>query len=240
LSRKLVALNLALAALTALTAWRIWDTLRQAEERRKAILGRPLPPVETAPPRVSGPPKPLIAADYLPVAEKLLFSPDRNPEIVIEAAQPKPMPPLPVAHGVLDLGAGPTVILSESADGPQRGYRVGEQFGEFVIAEIAPDYIVFQWEGQLVRRSLEELQPAADEAAPQVAATKPSAPAKTKPKSAVLGEAAKPGPSDIDIGGGIRACKPGDTSPPGTVVGGYKKVVTKTPFGNVCRWEPVG
>ncbi len=239
MSRKLLALNLALALLSAVTAWRIWDTLRRAEERKNAVVGRPLPPADVKVSPGQGPPKPFVAADYLPVAQKFLFAPDRNPDVVLDAVAPKPMPPLPVAHGVLDLGAGPTVILSERPDSPQRGYRVGEQFGEFVIAEIAPDYIVFEWEGREVRRSLEQLKPKEKpEQPPQVAAAKPDKPPESK--SAVLSDTEKPGPSDIDMGGGIRACKPGDPSPPGTVVGGYKKVVTQTPFGKVCRWEPVG
>jgi len=239
LSRKLLALNLALAVLSALTAWRIWDTLRRAEERKNALVGRPLPPVEANVPPAQGPPEPFLPADYLPVAQKFLFAPDRNPDVVLEAAAARPMPPLPVAHGVLDLGAGPTVILSERADSPQRGYRVGEWFGEFVIAEIAPEYIVFEWEGQQVKKSLEELRPEVEAAQPpKVAEAKPAP--QPKPKASVLGGEAKPGPSEIDLGSGIRACKPGDQSPPGTVVGGYRKVVTDTPFGKVCRWEPVG
>ena len=39
--------------------------------------------------------------------------------------------------------------------------------------------------------------------------------------------------------GGVRTCVAGDTSPPGTVLEGYKKVVTRTMFGETCRWEPV-
>jgi hypothetical protein len=34
----------------------------------------------------------------------------------------------------------------------------------------------------------------------------------------------------------MKACQPGDTSPAGTVVDGYKKIVEQTPFGPACRW----
>jgi hypothetical protein len=37
----------------------------------------------------------------------------------------------------------------------------------------------------------------------------------------------------------VKPCAPGDKQRAGTVVDGYKKVVGKTPFGEVCRWEPV-
>jgi hypothetical protein len=40
------------------------------------------------------------------------------------------------------------------------------------------------------------------------------------------------------MGNSTRACVPGDTTPPGTVQDGLRKVVSKTPFGESCRWEP--
>jgi hypothetical protein len=43
----------------------------------------------------------------------------------------------------------------------------------------------------------------------------------------------------VDTGGGIRACAPGDTAPAGTMSDGYRKIVSETPFGKVCRWEKV-
>ena len=45
---------------------------------------------------------------------------------------------------------------------------------------------------------------------------------------------AKPGA--VVIGNSTKNCTPGDNSPAGTVVDGYKKVVEATPFGNACRW----
>ena len=46
-----------------------------------------------------------------------------------------------------------------------------------------------------------------------------------------------PAPPGVDIGAGLHACQPGDTSPPGTIAQGMRKLVTKTPFGDTCRWE---
>jgi hypothetical protein len=34
----------------------------------------------------------------------------------------------------------------------------------------------------------------------------------------------------------VKNCQAGDTSPAGTVVDGYKKVIEQTPFGRACRW----
>jgi len=38
---------------------------------------------------------------------------------------------------------------------------------------------------------------------------------------------------------GQRECKPGDNSPDGAIVNGYKKSTIRTPFSTICRWVPV-
>ncbi len=42
----------------------------------------------------------------------------------------------------------------------------------------------------------------------------------------------------VDTGGSSHACSPGDTTPAGTVVNGYRKVVKASMFGQTCMWEP--
>jgi len=115
---------------------------------------------------------------------------------------------------------------------------VGDQIGEFTLAEITATEVAFLWEGQSIRKSVEELKPAVEEQAPQQAEA-PAPASQPKAQTAVVLSKAESGPSDIDLGGGMRACRPEDPSPPGTVFGGYRKVVTQTPFGQVCRWELV-
>jgi hypothetical protein len=34
----------------------------------------------------------------------------------------------------------------------------------------------------------------------------------------------------------VKNCQPGDASPAGTIVDGFKKVIEQTPFGAACRW----
>ena len=43
----------------------------------------------------------------------------------------------------------------------------------------------------------------------------------------------------LATGANMRECQAGDTSPNGTVVAGYRKIITATPFGLQCRWELV-
>ena len=47
------------------------------------------------------------------------------------------------------------------------------------------------------------------------------------------------GPGE-DTGRGYKVCQPNDSTPDDSVVDGYRKVSLRTPFGNACRWDPVG
>jgi len=46
------------------------------------------------------------------------------------------------------------------------------------------------------------------------------------------------GPGET-TGFGFKTCVPNDTTPEGTVVGGFRKTISKTPFGSACKWDPV-
>jgi hypothetical protein len=180
------------------------------------------------------------AAQYLEVAEKMVFARDRNPNVILDPPEPppppKPVPDLPVAYGVMNLGDGPTAILSVKSGAEHRGYKPGEKIGEFKVVALNNKEIVFEWEGKYLKKSFEELadrRPAVASAPEQPA--QPAAAPPPQQQATTIGKAEGPG---ADMGNSTRACVPGDTSPPGTVKDGLKKVVTKTPFGDSCRWEP--
>jgi hypothetical protein len=243
LKRKLIVLNLVLLAAAAALALHVREAWRKEQAREQAVLLRrtkPAPPPQLAPlPKAA----PVKAASYIDIAQKMLFSKDRNPTVVIEppaAPPPKPMPPLPVFHGVLDIGDGITAILSEKPGGPHHDFRPGDQIGEFKLVSVDAQQIVLEWEGQTITKDVEELldrstPPPSPQPPPNVAAAakRPAAAAPPAPHG-------QPAPG-IDLGGrGIRACQPGDTSPPGTVADGMRKVIKNTPFGQHCYWEPAG
>ncbi len=233
--RKLLALDLALLALALAAGWQLRRQWLEARHREQTVLGRtvkPLPPPPLTPLPI---PEPVRAAAYAEVAEKMLFSRDRNPTVIVEKPPEKPLPPLPALYGVMDLGDGPTAIMSEKAGGPGQGVRAGEKIGPFKLVSLTPQEAVFEWEGRTVSKKLEELIPRSSST--EAAATTPRASEQGPPQPVVRQAAASgPGPS---IGGEVRACQPGDSDPPGTVREGYRKVVTQTPFGQMCRWEPV-
>jgi hypothetical protein len=238
LRRRILLLNLLLAGLTALACWQLRKEWLAAKAREEAVLRKSIRPV---PPPPAGAPQlalPVTAAAYNEIAQKMLFSKDRNPVVVVETAPPPPpppMPPLPVLLGVMNLGDGPMAILSEKPNMPNREYRAGQQIGEFKLVAINSREIVLEWNGKQVVRRLEDLvqRHQREEAAPQ--RTDGPAPAAPAP-AAVTRVQAGPG---VDIGRGVRACVANDSTPAGAVVDGMRKVVSDSPFGAVCRWEPV-
>ncbi|MCS6952899.1 MAG: hypothetical protein RMK57_07855 [Bryobacterales bacterium] len=236
--RKLLVINLILTALVAGAALRLRRQWIEGQERTRQLFRSAAQP-PASPAAVSfAPLQPLTAASYLAAAEKLLFAKDRNPTVVIEPAPPKVIPPLPVLHGLVNFGDGPLVILSEKPGGPHKAYAVGEKVGDFTLVSVGDSQIVFEWEGERIRRRLEELvERRAQEPAPASEGIPAPAPVQAPQTTVVTpSEAEGFGPS---LGNEMRACLPGDTSPPGTVRAGMRKVVTPTPFGQVCRWEPV-
>jgi hypothetical protein len=50
-------------------------------------------------------------------------------------------------------------------------------------------------------------------------------------------QANRPAQVGNDMGGGFFACVGGDSSPAGTVSGGFKKIVTVGLMGQSCLWE---
>jgi hypothetical protein len=239
LRRRLWLIDLTLLALVVLAGVTLRDKWQNEQHREEALLRKMAPsplPVDLPPlPAVS----PASAANYLELAQQLVFSRDRNPNVILDPPAPppppKPMPPLPVAYGVLDLGSGPTVILSERAGGESKGYRVGEKIGEFKLVALTNRDLTFDWDGKQVKRTIEELL---DRSGRTEEPPPPQQTAATPGGSAVSNLGAKAGPG-VELGPTTRACVPNDTTPAGTVQDGFKKVVTATPFGQSCRWEAV-
>ena len=242
MTRKLILLDVALAAVFCFLIWQMRVEWVEAHARARSFLSttvtaQPAPHV-AALARVA----PLTAMSYAEVAQMDLFSKDRNPQVVLDTVAPvvKPVPAFPVAHGVLLWeGTPPVVMLSLRAGGQQRGYRTGDRIGDWKILAVDNQYVTFEWDGKEFRKRIDELMDhtaQVAEAAPPPAAASNAAAA---PKAQSLSEINK---SDhwVDVGStDMRGCKPGDDTATGTVLDGFKKVVSATPFGSACRWEQV-
>lgn len=254
--RNLLLLDLLLAALCGLAGWRFAVHRQERSAEQKAFLERREPPVSTQAVLIPPPPPPAVASAYVEVAQKLLLSTDRNPTVVVEVVAPKVMPALPRAYGLMDLGDGARVFLAATPGAPQHTYVKGDTVGEFKLLEISRTGLVFGWEGKRVAARFDELKDvsaakaAADRAAAANASARqadrqavslqaqapPNRPPEPQRISSPEGAQGQPGG---DPGGASRPCQPGDNAPAGTVNGGYRKVVIRTPMASSCSWVKV-
>ncbi len=243
MTRKLIALTVALAVVIVLLAVELRREWRTAHLHQQTVLGYRMKPAPAVPLAALLKPEPVQAAAFAVVAEKNLFSKDRNPNVILDPVAPPPqkaVPPFPVARGVMLWdGVPPTVVLSDRAGGTQHGYHPGESIGEWKIVAVDNQYLSLEWDGKQFKKRLDELldkTTLSGPDAPPAPAQQQAAAAPAPPATTTLQSASGPGG---DVGGGFKACVAGDTTPSGTVVNGMKKVVSASPFGSGCQWEPV-
>ncbi len=247
MKRHLLLLNLVLLALIVAGGVVLHDRWKAAELRRAEILKASSAAAAVKAEELKTASEPVRAASYFELVDKMLFSKDRNATVVVEVPKEKPMPSLPSAYGVMDLGEGPIAFLS-IGNGGQRGYRIGEKIGEFKLAEATSTDLTFEWEGKTIKKRLEELRAVAKEApaAQPASAAARSGSAPTNAPAAPASVNASSNPSEKgnskmgrDVNASSKYCDPSDTSPDGTVVDGYRKVTKRTPFSSTCIWEKV-
>jgi len=234
--------------LLSAAGWEMRQRWLQAREREKALLAQTVPDAPTPTVPQIPPVTPVPAANYLEVAQNMVFSKERNPNVVVEEKPPEPVPSFPIVYGTFDLGDGPSVFMSDKAGAPQKTYRVGDPVGPFRITDLSRTAVTLEWKDKKFEKTLAELKPkpTEQEKTPQVAvAAPPAEPPKAQGVTSDEGlkevqkEMSKDGLPGVNVGAQARMCSPGGTAPAGTVQGGYRKVVTATPFGQSCRWEPV-
>jgi hypothetical protein len=240
LKPKLIALNMLLVFALGAVVWQArlrWD---EAQAKRRSNLSVKVTPIP--PPPLTPAPKPdaAPATKYADVAAKDLFAKDRNPNVIIDPPkldEPKKMPPLPVVYGVLGLPSGTKAIMSEKKGLDSRSVRAGDTIGEFRIAALDPQNVIFDWDGTQISRKIEDLIDRSNPAGPGGAQ---SAPGPARAVSQNNGQPVPAGPGKETSGESERPCVPGDNSPNGTVVDGYKKNFRPSPFGPIgCKWVKV-
>ena len=167
------------------------------------------------------------------------------------------MPSLPYYYGQMAIGE-PVVVLGFVSD-DQKGYHAGENAGVFKVVSFDRESITFEWEDKTVERKFSELRPKEQTVAQSnqpanQSSNQQSAPAAnangSQPSSAPTIKSLSPTGNTVsssntreetkmgdDVGGGFRGCAPGDNSPAGTVVNGYRKVVSRSLMGSTCYWE---
>jgi hypothetical protein len=248
----------ALVVAAAAVAWHGRATWRQTEAQRQRLHAQVKPaPVATVPAEAR--PEAPQAVKYADVANKNLFSKDRNPTVVLEPPKPtevKKMPSLPVLYGVLGLPSGTRAIMAVKQGEPSRPVRAGDTVGEFKVVSLDTHRVTFDWDGEQISKPVDDLIDRST-AAPTAAASAPAAPpppsAAPQPSGGLVpvnssntaGAAASTNVTSPKIGKevgapglSVRGCVGGDNSPAGTIIDGYRKQIVSTPFGNQCSWIP--
>ena len=246
MNRKLILLNLGLAVALFFVARVLHDRWQEGEARRAKVEGQKVvpAPVQPLPPRPMVPP--LAATAYVDVAQKVLFSKDRNPDVIPPPppppAPPPKIPPFPAAHGVMIWGNVPPSIILSVGNGEQGVYRAGDKVGEFDIAGIDERHLTLTWNGQTFVKNISDLEalaaPAPEERRQQTATNLPPPPVSAPPPVVPQN-----GPGiTMDPEGRMKTCDVNDTNPMGTVIGGYRKVPLVNPMapgGHFCLWQAV-
>ncbi len=240
MKRKLWLLNLVLIASIAAAGWRLRNEAAEFHARKRAVLQKKMVAAAApAPPPVASSPA-VVPASYLEIAQKMLFSKDRNSQVILDPPKPpeapKPLPPLPSVSGMMDIGDGPTVVMTDKKGGRARGVHPGETIGEFKLVSVQGDELTFAWQDRTVTKKLDDLiDRGVADAGP---ATGGNTTASTPSAAPAVIAAGKPEPG-VSLGEGVSSCQTGDATPAGSVVNGMRKETFHTPFGEACRWVAV-
>jgi hypothetical protein len=249
-NRKLILLTLVLLALAGWLSWMLrlkWIELHKHEHTVLAASPKGGPLFPPSPTPII---KQIAATDYIAIPQNAILFKDRNSNVILDPPPPlppppppKPMPELPAYFGSMSI-SDPVVVL-KLPKGAQKSYHAGEKVGPFLLVSFDRDKVVFDWDGKTVERKPEELKE--KETTPQETVANPPppvAPVTSGSNVTKIGGATTEAPKvseklGPDNGGGVRQCVKGDTSPVGSIVDGYKKVVTTNMFGETCMWQQV-
>ena len=240
MNRKLAILNAVLALVVIYGGVQLRREYQAAKAREAALRAVRISPAPTPPWGPLPNDAPVLPSGYKDVAMKNLFHPSRDPNVPVELPPPPPPPPpmpaLPGYHGQMNLGDGPMALLVEKPGMAEKAVKPGDTIGQFRLVDVNTSEITFAWtfNGELARRSLREVTDSTAQAAAGPDA-RPS-PAASAPPPPVIKSAI--GPGEL-TGQGTKTCDPNDSTPAGTVVGGFRKTVGRTPFGSFCVWDPV-
>ena len=228
MKQRLFLVNLLLLFCVVAAAMQLRSLVAEAEKRHAIVLDKfPLP---AAPARPA--PLPLVGVvapeTYGETIQRLLMARDRNPIPEPPPLPPppkeipvKPMPTLPLTYGVFSIGDTTLAMMSEKRGAPQKGFRVGDQIGEFKLLGFNSTQIQFEWDGKVITRTMDELRdrqgPVVEHA---VAAAAP--PAASASAASVIGGKDKPDAPPTNSEPTTQATMQGDTV----------KFVRPGPFGN--------
>jgi hypothetical protein len=250
LNRKLLILDVVLGACVIYGGLQLHSHWTAAKARQATIPvaapnAAPPPPIAPLPQEPA-----VLPSGFKDVALKTLFDPSRNPDVIKPAPPPPPPPPVPPAlpsfHGMMDFGDGPFAMMTESGASGYQEVRPGGKIGPFKLVSFNRREFELEWQGQIIHKRVDE----SGGERPRQAAAKvepittngviPGMAAETPQPQPLPQQTANLGPGQ-QVTDTVRACQAGDTSAPGTISGGYAKVIKPNPLGSSsCFWTAVG
>jgi hypothetical protein len=240
MNRKILALNLALLVLLGTLGWMLRAHWRETRAQELATLAKAARLRPQLPPPSPAPPAAVMPADYLEVAQKTLFSKDRNPNVIIETVAPpppkpeEPVPARPEYFGQMGIG-DPVAFLS--VEKGQKGFHAGDKVGPCKLVAFNRETITFEWKGKTLQYPLADLKHKENSPAQAAIPAPPSA--QVVSASPIISSTTEKGPVLGPQNGETRGCIIGDNSPSGTVKDGFRKSIIPGMFGPMCQWEPI-
>jgi hypothetical protein len=95
-----------------------------------------------------------LQKNYMVIASRNLFSPDRNDQVLKEEARPRP--PKPVLFGILNLKETRLAMMSPPNTRDLRSLKEGDKIGEYTLTKIFTNKVQLQWGNETVEVSTEE------------------------------------------------------------------------------------
>jgi hypothetical protein len=182
---------------------------------------------------------------FVEIVDRNVFSPLRGSPLAQsqeEAKAPKP----PFLFGTMNLGNGWFALMAPGDQSSPVSKRVlpGEEIGGYKLVSIGTSSVVLEWQEKKITLGMSE---SARRVPGNVEKT-----ASTGARSAPVSAAGSPAATTImpiapvSVGGPPppvpQFAPPGASpdAPPGTVIGGRRKVLVQTPFGTLVQWQEVG
>jgi hypothetical protein len=96
-----------------------------------------------------------LRKNYMVIASRSLFSPDRNDQIVQEETA-KARPPKPILFGVINLSEAKLAMMSPPGSRDFRSLKLGDKIGEYTLTRILSNKVELQWGSETVETTTEE------------------------------------------------------------------------------------
>ena len=172
MNRKIALLNLALLALVGLLVWQLRVRRQEAAARSRLVLSRETAEQALLAPPPPAPVLPVAPAEYIEPVQKMLFSKDRNPNVICGGAARRPRR-LRRRLCLLCRAIRPDPFWRRSgrdselgSSSEQKGYAIGDKIGGFKVLAFDPDSITFEWNGGPVVKDLSDMRPKDAQALP--------------------------------------------------------------------------